>query len=95
MMAGGAIPDIIFGSLATLIGAILTRKLRKNKWMAPVPPIAANAIIIPPVILYAYGAGPLWFNFITVTIGEILSCGVLGMLLLFALEKYAGRLFTE
>ena len=95
MIAGGAIPDIIFGSLATLIGAILTRKLRKNKWMAPVPPIAANAIIIPPVILYAYGAGPLWFNFITVTIGEILSCGVLGMLLLFALEKYAGRLFTE
>lgn len=95
MIAGGALPDIVFGSLATLIGAILTRKLRGHKWMAPVPPIVANAIIVPPVILYAYGAGPLWFSFITVTIGEILSCGVLGMLLLFTLEKYASRLFSE
>ena len=95
ILTGCALPDIVFGSLATLLGALGTYALRRRKWMAPVPPIAANAIIIPPVILYAYGAGPLWFNFITVTIGEILSCGVLGMLLLFALEKYAGRLFTE
>lgn len=93
ILTGCALPDIVFGSLATLIGAILTRKLRKNKWMAPVPPIAANAIIVPLVLLYAYGIRPLWFSFLTVTAGEIISCGVLGMLLLFALQKYAGRLF--
>lgn len=93
-LTGCALPDIIFGSLATLIGALLTYKLRRNKWMAPIPPIAANALIIPPVLLFAYGLRPLWFNFITVTIGEIISCGILGMLLLFALKKYAGRLFT-
>lgn len=95
ILTGCALPDIIFGSLATLIGALLTRKLRKYKWMAPVPPIAANAIIVPLVLLYTYGVKPLWLSFITVTLGEVISCGVLGMLLLFALQKYAGRLFPE
>ena len=94
-LTGGALPDIIFGSLATLIGALLTYKLRRNKWMAPIPPIVSNAVIIPPVLLFAYGLGPIWFNFITVTIGEIISCGILGMLLLFALKKYAGRMFES
>ena len=95
ILTGCALADIVFGSLATLVAAILTRKLRKNKWMAPLPPIAANAIVVPFVLLYAYGVGPLWFTFLTVTAGEIISCGVLGMLLLFALQKYAGRLFSE
>lgn len=94
LLTGGALPDIIFGSLATLIGALLTYKLSRNKWLAPIPPIVSNAVIIPPVLLYAYGLRPLWFNFITVTIGEIISCGILGMLLLFGLKKYAGRLFS-
>ncbi len=91
---GAAFPDILFGSLATLAGAVFTWKLRAHKWLAPLPPIIANAIIIPPVLLFAYQLGPLWFNFLTVTIGEILSCGVLGMLLLFTLQKYAKVLFS-
>ena len=95
ILTGAAIPDIVFGSLATLIGAVFTRKLRKYKWLAPVPPILANALIIPFVLLWAYGINPLWFSFITVTIGEVISCGILGMLLLFTLKKYMGRLFTE
>lgn len=95
ILTGCAMPDVIFGSLATLVGALFTRKFRKNKWMAPIPPIVSNAIIIPFVLLFAYGIKPLWFSFITVTIGEIISCGILGMLLLFALQKYASRLFTE
>ena len=95
ILGGCAIMDIIFGSIATLIGAVLTRKLRKNKWLAPLPPILANAIIIPPVLLFAYGIEPLWFSYVTVTIGEILSCGVLGMLLLLSLEKYAHILFPQ
>ncbi len=95
ILTGCAIPDIIFGSLATLAGSIFTYKLRKFKWMAPVPPIITNAVVVPFVLLYAYGIRPLWLSFITVTIGEIISCGVLGMLLLFALEKYCGRLFAS
>lgn len=94
LLTGCAVPDIIFGSIATLIGALLTYKLRKFKWLAPVPPIAANAVIVPFVLLYAYGVKPLWLSFITVTIGEIISCGVLGMLLLFTLNKYRSKLFS-
>lgn len=95
ILTGCAIPDIIFGSLATLLAAVLTRILRKNKWLAPLPPIVANAIIVPFVLLYAYGVGPIWFTFLTVTAGEIISCGILGMLLLFSLQKYAGKLFSQ
>ena len=94
IMTGAALPDIIFGSLATLIGAIFTRKLRKYKWMAPLPPIVANAILIPPVLLFAYGIKPYWFSLVTVTIGELVSCGLLGMILLFTLQKHAGRIFS-
>lgn len=94
LMTGAALPDILFGSLATLLGAIFTRKLRKYKWMAPLPPIAANAILIPPVLLFAYGIKPYWFSLLTVTVGEIISCGVLGMILLFSLQKHAGRIFS-
>ena len=95
IMTGCALPDIIFGSMATLIGAVFTRKLRKYKWLAPVPPIVANAVIVPFVLLYAYGIRPLWFSFVTVTAGEIISCGVLGMILLFSLQKYAAKLFMN
>ena len=93
IFVGAALPDIIFGSLATLIGAVLTWTLRGHKWLAPLPPIISNAIIIPPVLLFAYNIEPLWVSFITVTIGEVLSCGVLGMALLFTLQKYAKTLF--
>ena len=92
-LTGCALPDVIFGGAATLIGAVVTWKFRNNKWMAPVGPIISNAVIVPFVLLYAYGVKPLWFSFVTVTIGEIISCGVLGMILLFALEKYKGSIF--
>ena len=92
-LTGCALPDVIFGGVATLIGAVVTWKFRNNKWMAPVGPIISNAVIVPFVLLYAYGVKPLCFSFVTVTIGEIISCGVLGMILLFALEKYKGSIF--
>ena len=94
ILTGCALPDIIFGSLATLLGAAATYMLRnKSKWLAPLPAIVSNAIIVPFVLLYAYGIEPLWFSFVTVTAGEIISCGVLGMLLLNALRKYDSVLF--
>lgn len=95
IMTGCALPDIIFGSLATLIGGIVTYLLRKYKMAAPIGPIISNVLIVPFVLLYAYGIKPLWFSFMTVTIGEIISCGILGMLLLKTLEKYRNELFTK
>ena len=93
VLTGCALPDIVFGTLATLIGAFLTYLLRKNKWLAPIPPIAANTLIFPFVLLYAYGIRPLWLSFLTVGAGELLSCGVLGCLLLNVLNKYKRQLF--
>lgn len=93
---GGAIPmDVIFGSIATLLGAIFTYKLRHvSKWTAPLPPIVANVLIVPFVLRYGYGTNlPIPFMMLTVGIGEVLSCGVLGMLLLTALSKYKGKIF--
>lgn len=93
ILTGCALLDIIFGSIATLIGAIATHLLRKNKWLAPVGPVLSNALIVPVVLFYAYGIQPIWFSFITVTIGEVISCGILGMLLWTALTKYKQILF--
>lgn len=88
-LTGCAVWDVIFGSIATLLGAIFTYLLRKkNKFLAPIPPILANTIIVPFVLKFIYGFnGALPYFFLTVFIGEVLSCGVLGMLLLIALEK--------
>lgn len=93
ILAGGALLDIIFGSLATLIAAVGTYLLRRQKWLAPIPPIVANTLIIPFVIKAAYGIGPVWLSFITVGAGEVLSAGILGMLLLLVLEKYRRQIF--
>ena len=93
-MTGAAIWDLIFGSLATLIGAIGTYLLRKWKWCAPLPPILSNTIIIPFVLTYAYGIpGGIPFFMRTVGAGEVLSCGVLGMILLFVLQRYRNIIF--
>lgn len=94
---GGAIPvDIIFGSLATLIGALVSYKLRKTKYLVPVPPILANTIVVPFVLYYGYGINlPIPFIMLTVGAGEVLSCGVLGLIVLFALDKYKSVIFKN
>ncbi|HJC87965.1 MAG TPA: QueT transporter family protein [Candidatus Eisenbergiella intestinigallinarum] len=97
ILTGCAIPDIIFGSLATLIAAFGTWKLRGigNVFLSPLPPILANTIIVPFVLRYAYGIRPLWLSFLTVGAGEIISCGILGLLLAFTLNKYRSQIFRE
>ena len=91
----GAIPiDILFGSIATLLGAIFTYKLRSNRFLAPVPPIVANTLIVPFVLHYGYGINlPIPFMMLTVGVGEVVSCAVLGMILLTALSKYGNMIF--
>ena len=97
ILTGCAIPDIIFGSIATLIAAFGTWKLRGigNVFLSPLPPILANTIIVPFVLRYAYGIRPLWLSFLTVGAGEIISCGILGLLLAFTLNKYRAQIFRE
>lgn len=96
LVPGAVIWDIIFGSLATLIGAVGARMLKglpeKYKWAATLPTILANVIIIPPVLIFAYGASDsFWFLMLTVGIGEIACAGVLGSSLYYVLRKYVKR----
>ncbi len=96
LLTGCCILDIVMGSLATLIGAIGARLLRKYKFLIPVPTIAANALIVPYVLTspYGYGLSDAWaYLFITVGAGEIISCGILGMVLFFTLQRYGTRIF--
>ena len=94
ILGGAVIWDIVFGSAATLVGAVGTYLLRKYKWLAPLPPIIANTLIVPLVLKYAYGNdGMVWFFMLTVGGGEIIVCGVLGMVLLFALNRYRHQIF--
>lgn len=91
-----AIWDVIFGSLATLIGAVGTYLLRRHRHLACLPPIISNTLIIPWVLRFAYGEAALIpYLMFTVGIGEILAVGVLGNLLLTALLPYRETLFGK
>lgn len=95
ILTGCVIWDIIFGSLATLLGAIGTYLLRKKScYLAPLPPIIANTLIVPFVLSYAYGVPDgIPFLMLTVGAGEVLSCGILGIILIKALTPVKNRLF--
>lgn len=96
ILGGAILPDIIFGSLATLLGAVGSYLLRKNKYLVPISPIVANALIVPFILKYAYQS-PLSVPILMVTvgIGEILSCVVLGMFVLTILNKYRHVIFRS
>lgn len=105
----GSMPlDVLFGSIATLLGAVGTYYLGRpfqsartagsarhwQKWLTPIPPIAANTIIVPFVLAYVYHLeGSIPYFMLTVGAGEIISCGVLGLLLQQTLMRYRSYLF--
>ena len=101
LLSGAALLDVIFGGLASLLGAAgswyIGKAAKKFSWMkylVAVPPILANAFIVPWVLKTAYGfADAYWYLVATVGIGEIISCGVLGILLMTALMPIRNVLF--
>lgn len=109
----GCMPlDVVFGSLATLIGAFGTyaigqmsrkayaaakntleprKKLSVYSILAPLPPILSNTLIVPFILAYVYQfEGSIPYFMLTVGAGEVISCGILGLALLFSLEKRKG-----
>ena len=97
IIGGALLPDIVFGSIATLIGAICTYLLRNQKPVfGTIPPMVSNTIIVPFILKYAYGVAlPIPFLMVTVGVGEIISCGILGMIVYYALNRYKGTLFSR
>ena len=104
-MLGGAIPlDVVCGSLATLAGALGTwwigKLVRRHpssealKFALPLPPIIANTVVVPLVLYYGYLITiPIPLQMLTVGLGEVVGCGLIGMILFFALEKNSERIF--
>lgn len=96
LLTGCALWDILLGSLATLLGAIFSYKLRKWKYIVPLPPVFFNILFIPPMLTFVYQfQGSFLYFVLTVGIGEIISCLLLGLPLLLVLEKYKKLLFPE
>lgn len=84
--------DWIFGTLATLLAALWTSRI-KTRALAPLPPVVCNAVIVGAEIAYfaTLDGAAFWpayaFNALTVGLGEAIACFVLGTLLLRALER--------
>jgi uncharacterized membrane protein len=103
LFTGAMLPDIIFGSLATLLGALGSYALRRHKFLVTIPPVLSNALIIPFVLRYAYGLTyvvkgvdvSIPFQALTVGVGEIVSCCVLGSLLIKVLSPYRHMIFPN
>lgn len=94
ILTGCTLPDVVFGTLATLIGALGTYALRKHRFLCTIPPVISNAVIVPFVLRYAYHipAALPWLS-LTVGIGEVISCMVLGQVLIAALKPVQQYLF--
>ena len=90
LVASANILDIIFGTLATFLGALGGYYLRKRKWLITLPTLLSNVIIVPLVIVYGFGVKDMALPLValTVGIGEFLSATVLGTGLLLILQKY-------
>lgn len=106
----GCVPlDVLFGSIATLLGACGTYYIAHfkksdrtpgsvlspwQKWLAPIPPIISNTLIVPFVLTYVYHLeGTIPYFMLTVGVGEIISCGILGLMLMQVLWHYRRHLF--
>ena len=93
LVPGAHVLDIIFGSIATLIGAAGAFALRnlpeKFKWVATLPTVVANMIIVPFVLIYAYGSTDSYFYMVfTVGVGELVCAAIGGSALYYVLNKY-------
>lgn len=95
LLTGACLIDIIFGSLTTLLAAFISYKIRKYKYAVCVPPIIANTLFIPLILRFGYGMtdDSIPFMMLTVGAGEVISCGILGYILLTALYKHRNVIF--
>ena len=96
LLGGAPVLDIVFGSLATLIGALISYRLRRRKALVCLPPILANTLVIPWVLRFAYGVpDAIPYLMFTVGMSECIAVGLLGNLLLVALSPVKKLLFEK
>ena len=91
---------VVFGSLATLLAALLTRWFKKrglSKWLAPLPAVVVNALIVGALMALVYMPGEVTFLVAAAYVGagQAIACYGFGMPLLYVLERYGGKLFRD
>ena len=94
LLTGAVWLDVLVGPVATLIGALGAYALRRFKWIAPLPTVVSNTVLVPLVLAYGYGieiAIPLMM--LTVGLGEVISAYILGLVIYFSLYKKANVIF--
>lgn len=85
------VADVVFGTLATLVSALLTARLSRPRVaglpiLAPLPPVAVNALVVG-VELWYFTSAPLLLCVVGVGFGQLISCYGLGLLLVKAMER--------
>ena len=92
-LAGANVYDVVFGTLATLLAALISWRVGKKKlWYAAIPPVVCNGVIVGLVLTYAYQIPALWMNMLTVAAGEAVVCFALGVPLVRFLNKHKDKL---
>ncbi len=87
ILGGAILWDVVFGSLASLLAAFLSYKLRKYEWLVPVPPVIVNTVVVGYILKYAYGyEGTVLTLMAGVFLGEVILAYGGGMILLKALK---------
>ena len=89
-------PDIFVGTAATLLAALCTRKLGHLRFhgvpaAAVLPPVLLNALLVGAELtwmFYPLEPGFFLMNALSVGVGELISCGVLGLPLVWVLERH-------
>ena len=103
LLGGGVWFDVALGSIATLLAALCTRRLRDKPLLAAVFPTVFNGLIVGPVVYFAYvrapgdpvSIGTLLFNMGTVALGELVVCYALGLPMLLGLKKLPTEIIAD
>ncbi len=95
ILGGSMMVDIVVGTCATLLAAVLTSVLRKRYWLAASMPVISNGILVGIVVHVCYApAMPLTLCMLSVAVGEAIACYLFGTILVKALQKYAPKLLS-
>ena len=95
ILGGCTIFDIVFGTLATLLAALCTRRLRNRFWLAALMPVLFNGVIVGAVVHYCYApVFPLPLSMLSVAAGEAVACLVVGPLLIRVMQRIPQELMS-
>ena len=95
ILGGCTIFDIVFGTLATLLAALCTRRLRNRFWLAALMPVLFNGVIVGAVVHYCYAPiFPLPLSMLSVAAGEAVACLAVGPLLVRVMQRIPQELMA-